>query len=203
MCLRCSILLPHIYEHICRSDWLEVIGAARFRPRPYAPSHCEETAYSFLAAVFIDGLDTLRSLSLPVYSHVWRYIQITSNLLMLCKLLILSDMERWAELKTLVPVIDRDMWEPCLEELQAFIESGTACNRYEHHRRRSLHAYLNDAPLIYQPYDQLPRAVMEFTAFVRRRAAPVPRTSRPKAKVHSISLILKYDLTCLDSLVAR
>ncbi|KAF9009225.1 hypothetical protein BDZ89DRAFT_1168054, partial [Hymenopellis radicata] len=185
MQLQCPRLLPQIYERICQSRWLEVIGAALFGQRMHALSHREETAYSFLAAAFIEGLDILRSLSLPIYSQVWRYIQIPSNLLMLCKLLILSDVERCGELKKLASVIDRCVWEPCLEELQTFIKSRAASDRYEHHRPRSLHPYLNDRPLIYKPYYQLPRAVMDLTAYIRRHSAPVPRTSGSRIEILS------------------
>ncbi|KAF9027211.1 hypothetical protein BDZ89DRAFT_1160885 [Hymenopellis radicata] len=183
--LQCSILLPQIYERLCQSHWLEVIGAARFGQRRYAPMHHEETAYSFLAAAFIEGLDILRSLSLPIYSRVWRYIQIPSNLLILCKLLVLSDVERQVQLKKLAPVIDRRVWEPCLEELEAFVESRAACDRYEHHRSRSLHPYLNDTPLIYKPYAQLPQVVIDLTAYIRRHSAPVSRATHSRIEIFS------------------
>ncbi len=169
---KCSVLLPKLYTRLISVDWLKQTSTSCFGCNNRSFAHVDRTALYFLAAAFVRGLDVLRQVSAPVHARVWKDLETPSNLLLLCKLFILSDVERRKELWSLASYIGSELWEPCLGELNQFLESQVVQDGYQRHTEQSLrirYAFMLKLPLDYQPYDKVFAAFREFARDVRGR----------------------------------
>ncbi|KAF8868899.1 hypothetical protein CPB85DRAFT_879475 [Mucidula mucida] len=136
--LSSSELLPHVplvYSGFLEQRWLQGLSASLdldttndlSDSRP--PLHrWVVLATAALAGLYVDGLAVLGSHSSPVYLAVMKDLCISRNLLTLCKVLLISDVETQLRLQKLVKIakVGRDCWEQCAIELVSFSVSEQA-----------------------------------------------------------------------------
>ncbi len=186
---RCTKLLPQIYEKLCSGGWLNVICASHFGQTRHRPSFMAKTSHTFLVAAFVEGLNILQQISAFTYARVMEYIQTPSNLLSLCKVFVLSDVERRKGLETLVPFVSAELWEPCLQDLDQFVRHPAVRDDYELHRLNAHHPFLGDCPLSYSTCEEVFEAVSDFRRDRQQQVLPrqVPSQSRKKNKVTTLT----------------
>ncbi|KAF8889963.1 hypothetical protein CPB85DRAFT_1333529 [Mucidula mucida] len=185
--LKCCKMVPAVYSKLCSRNWLQVIDTSRFgQTTSHTPVKVEQTSYCFLAAAFIEGLKVLRQLAPLTYVQALNYIRTPSNLLIITKLLILSDVERRRSLETLAPLITLDLWHPCLRELNRFLQQQEVAAGYAGQSSHLRHLYLEE-PLHYEPYEKVVIALSDFTRHVHKHSeASIHTITRPRNKIYSL-----------------
>ncbi|KAF8889953.1 hypothetical protein CPB85DRAFT_1459265 [Mucidula mucida] len=180
----CTQLLSNLYFGLCTRDWLKTIAHEWFdNGLYYHYVKRTHTSYRFAAAAFIAGIDAIAG---PVHDQVLEYIQQRENLVTLCKLLILADVEQRKTLRTLAAHIPGHLWMLCLIDMQEFLQSEETKGFYRYqledpHR----HPYSESQTLVYEPFHKLPADLLKLTpmshkpSHLVRIGATVPSPEAP------------------------
>ncbi len=160
--LGCTRLLSNLYSELCTRCWLKTIAHEWFENNPYNYPRETHSSYCFAAAAFVAGLDVIGPGRLQ--DQVLEYIHQRKNLLTLCKLLILADVERGKTLCILAAHIPGHLWMLCLIDIQEFLR----CEETETFYRFLLeypprHPYSESQTLFYEPFHKLSAALLKLT----------------------------------------
>ncbi len=166
----CPILLPKICVELCKREWLDAASRVFFDETPWdsevSASICQKRLYTLMLAAYIEALYVLRDNLSPTYSDVLAYSQKPSNLLTLCQILLLSDVERSSKLWQLAPLIGRSQWAPCLDDIDTFITAEGTRNIYKVMISAPLHPYQDGRRLSYPAVDELPTILARFKGHI-------------------------------------
>ncbi|KAF8903760.1 hypothetical protein CPB85DRAFT_1438194 [Mucidula mucida] len=159
--LWCTQLLLSLYSELCTKAWLKTIAHKWFQEDPYKYQKETHSSYCFVAAAFITGIDAIGG---RVHNQVLEYIHQRENLLTLCKLLILADVERHRTLRILVGHIPGHLWMSCLIDMQEFLQSQETKTFYRCQLNYPpRHLYSESQTLFYEPFHKLSAELLKLT----------------------------------------
>ncbi|KAF8903780.1 hypothetical protein CPB85DRAFT_1012401 [Mucidula mucida] len=160
--VECQILLPRLCIQLCKCEWLAMMGPMYFRQVSLDRRSC-----SFAAAAFAEALHVLKRQTSLTYNDVLQYTQDTSNLLVLCRILLLSDTKRQLKLGRLISLMTPMMRSTCLQDLDTFIYNDEdSCTIYSDLQTYPMHPHEDGRELSFKPVAELPLVVADFSKHV-------------------------------------
>ncbi|KAF8903793.1 hypothetical protein CPB85DRAFT_1438228 [Mucidula mucida] len=170
---QCTVLLSKLYHELCRQDWLKDISDQWFENDVVISEPQTQNAHYFAAAVFVRGISVILAQEArgPIAVGTLKYVCQPRTLLILCKLLVLADVETRKEIGNLYPLISEQLWMSCLIEMHKFRHSPRTAAFYAHQlEHRPHHPYEpTTKTLVYDPFQRLFTEFLKLTGASRER----------------------------------
>ncbi|KAF8900910.1 hypothetical protein CPB85DRAFT_1324685 [Mucidula mucida] len=187
---QCTVLLSKLYPELCRQDWLKDISDQWFENDVVISEPQTQTAHYFAAAVFVRGISVILAQEArgPIAVGTLKYVCQPRTLLILCKLLVLADVETRKEIGNLYPLISEQLWMSCLIEMHKFRHSPRTAAFYAHQlEHRPHHPYEPTTnTLVYDPFRRLFTEFLNLTGASRERyphLISLPCTANPLSEL--------------------